>query len=136
MIRRIDLRDRRAPDYRDVVPRADFDVEAALDVVRPICDDVRRRGVEAISELTARFDGVEQTDIAVPRAAMTAALENLDPKVRSGLEESIRRLRATCEAEPLESFVAIPMNATGESSNFFAMPAARASLPSPPQHAV
>jgi histidinol dehydrogenase len=99
MIRRIDLRGSGAPDYRDVVPRADFDVEAALDVVRPICDDVRRRGVEAVTELTARFDGVEQTDIAVPRAAMTAALEALDPKVRSGLEESIRRLRATCEAE-------------------------------------
>ncbi len=99
MIRRIDLRGSGAPDYRDVVPRADFDVEAALDVVRPICDAVRRRGVEAITELTARFDGVEQTDIAVPRAAMTAALEGLDPKVRSGLEESIRRLRATCEAE-------------------------------------
>jgi histidinol dehydrogenase len=99
MIRRIDLRGSGAPDYRDVVPRAEFDVEAALDVVRPICDDVRRRGVEAITELTARFDGVEQTEIAVPRAAMTAALEALDPDVRSGVEESIRRLRATCEAE-------------------------------------
>ena len=50
MIRRIDLRGRSAPDYRTVVPRADFDVEAALDVVRPICDDVRHRGVEAITE--------------------------------------------------------------------------------------
>ena len=99
MIRRIDLRGPRVPDYRDVVPRADFDVEAALDVVRPICDDVRRRGVDAITELTARFDGVEQTDIAVPRAAMTAALAVLDPQVRAGLEESIRRLRMTCEAE-------------------------------------
>jgi histidinol dehydrogenase len=99
MIRRIDLRGSHVPDYRDVVPRADFDVEAALDVVRPICDAVRRRGVDAITELTARFDGVEQTDIAVPRAAMTDALEALDPHVRSGLEESIRRLRVTCEAE-------------------------------------
>jgi histidinol dehydrogenase len=99
MIRRIDLRGPRAPDYRDVVPRADFDVEAALDVVRPICDAVRRRGVDAITELTARFDGVEQIDITVPKAAMTAALAALDPKVRAGLEESIRRLRTTCEAE-------------------------------------
>ena len=44
MIRRIDLRGRTAPDYRAVVPRADFDVEAALDVVRPICDAVRIAG--------------------------------------------------------------------------------------------
>ncbi len=102
MIRRIDLRGQAAPDYRAVVPRADFDVESALDVVRPICDDVRHRGVEAVLEYGARFDGVSQADIVVPREALTSALAELDPAVRAGLEESIRRLRLTCEAE-LES---------------------------------
>ncbi|MGZ4461158.1 MAG: histidinol dehydrogenase, partial [Nocardioidaceae bacterium] len=99
MIRRIDLRGHRAADYRAAVPRADFDVEAALDVVRPICEDVRHRGVAAITELSARFDNVEQTDIVVPPSALTDALTSLDPDVRAGLEESIRRLRRTCEAE-------------------------------------
>lgn len=111
MIRRVDLRgvaapspdhrvpDAAPPDYRTLVPRAEFDVDAALDVVRPICDDVRERGVPAILEYSARFDGVDQTDIAVPPEALSRALAELDPKVRAGLEESIRRLRATCEAE-------------------------------------
>jgi histidinol dehydrogenase len=102
MIRRIDLRGGStdaATDYRALVPRADFDVEAALHVVRPICDDVRDRGVEAIVEYSAKFDGVEQSDVVVPRQALTDALAALDPDVRAGLEESIRRLRQTCEAE-------------------------------------
>ena len=102
MIRRIDLRDGGAgatPDYRTLVPRADFDVEAALHVVRPICDDVRDRGVEAIAEYSERFDGVSQTDITVPREALRQALADLDPGIRAGLEESVRRLRITCEAE-------------------------------------
>jgi histidinol dehydrogenase len=100
MIRRIDLRGGGAPvDYRSAVPRAELDVEGTLDAVRPICEAVRERGVPAILELSARFDGVEQADIAVPRAALGAALEALDPAVRAGLEESIRRLRTTCEAE-------------------------------------
>jgi len=111
MIRRIDLRGpedtaartpHTADGYRDVLPRADFDVEAALDVVRPICDAVRHRGVEAILEYSQTFDGVRHTDIAVPRAALEGALADLDPDVRAGLEESIRRLRRSCEAE-LES---------------------------------
>jgi histidinol dehydrogenase len=104
MIRRIDLRGAAAPDYRTLVPRADFDVEAALDVVRPICDAVRHRGVEAILEYSAKFDKVDQDDIVVPASALTDALDRLDPAVRAGLEESIRRLRVTCEAE-LESDV-------------------------------
>ncbi|MGZ4437076.1 MAG: histidinol dehydrogenase [Nocardioidaceae bacterium] len=104
MIRRIDLRGDRTSDLSTVVPRAEFDVEAALDVVRPICDAVRHRGVEAIVEYGAKFDGVDQDDIVVPATALEQALADLDPAVRAGLEESIARLRRTCEAE-LESDV-------------------------------
>jgi len=101
MMRRIDLRGAAAgsPDYRTLVPRADADVEAALDVVRPICDDVRVRGIEAVRAYSERFDGVVQEDIRVPAAALAEALETLDPEVRAGLDESVRRLRVTCAAE-------------------------------------
>ncbi|MDN5894634.1 MAG: histidinol dehydrogenase [Nocardioides sp.] len=101
MIRRIDLRGRAdaALEYQSAVPRADFDVDAATHVVRPICDDVRDRGVAAITEYSRKFDGVEQDGVAVPASALHDALANLAPEIRAGLEESIRRLRATCEAE-------------------------------------
>jgi histidinol dehydrogenase len=101
LIRRIDLRDadRASVDYRASVPRAEFDVEAATHQVQPIIDAVRARGVEAIAEFSARFDGVETEDITVPREAIRAALDELDPGVRAALEESIRRLRMTSEAE-------------------------------------
>ena len=98
MIRRIDLRGC-VTDYRSAVPRAAFDVDAALNVVRPICEDVRVRGAAAVLEYSARFDGVENEDLRVPASAIADALAQLDPQVRAGLEESIRRLRQTCEAE-------------------------------------
>jgi len=105
MIRRIDLRGAgSAVDYRAAVPRADFDVEAAVPAVHEICEAVRTRGLEAIRELSERFDGVAVDDIRVPVAALGEALDRLDAGVRAGLEESIRRLRATCAAE-LESDV-------------------------------
>ena len=103
MIRRIDLRgagaDGEAVDYRAAVPRADFDVEAAVPAVHRICEAVRVRGVEAILELSEQFDGVVHDDIRVPAEALASALEALDPDVRAGLEESIARLRVTCAAE-------------------------------------
>lgn len=98
MIRRIDLRGRltrgEALDYRSLVPRSPVDVESALDAVRPICDDVRHRGLAALKELTARFDGVELDDVRVPPAALDDALAELDDDVRAGLEVSIERARA------------------------------------------
>ncbi len=100
LIRRIDLRGDAAPaDYRAVVPRAVFDVDAALEVVRPISEGVRARGVDAIAEYSLRFDGVAPEHLRVPEAALADALAALDPGVQAGLEESIRRLRTTCEAE-------------------------------------
>ncbi|MCX5213503.1 histidinol dehydrogenase [Kitasatospora sp. NBC_00240] len=92
MISRIDLRGS-LEDPRDLLPRAEFDVEAALEKVRPICEDVRHRGVAALVEITERFDGVRLASTRVPEADITAALETLDPKVRAALEESIRRAR-------------------------------------------
>ncbi|MGH8823214.1 MAG: histidinol dehydrogenase [Jiangellaceae bacterium] len=97
MMRRIDLRGLRAAgdglDYRALVPRAPVDVDTALDGVRAICDDVRRRGAAAVREYTARFDGVEVADVRVPAAALGGALADLDPAVRAALEESIARAR-------------------------------------------
>nr|WP_203596580.1 histidinol dehydrogenase [Actinomadura bangladeshensis] len=86
-------------DLRSVLPRADFDVEAALDKVRPICEDVRHRGSAAVREYTKAFDGVELESTRVPVATVHEALAGLDPAVRDALEESIRRARAVHRAQ-------------------------------------
>ncbi len=93
VISRIDMRGSLPENLRDVLPRAELDVEAALEKVRPICDDVRHRGAAAVRELTARFDGVEIASTRVSAEAIDRALRELDPKVRAALEESIRRAR-------------------------------------------
>ncbi len=107
MMRRIDLRGTvpetaaagAPPDYRGVVPRADFDVEAALDVVRPICEAVRTRGEAAIADFSEQFDAVRPASLAVPAGVIGQALADLDSEVRAGLDEAISRLRATCLLE-------------------------------------
>ncbi len=95
LIRRIDLRGRplRARELRGVVPRAAFDVAHAVDAVRPICADVRQRGVAALLDATERFDGVRPASIAVPQDALHRALEGIDPAVRQALDEAIARAR-------------------------------------------
>ncbi|AWN26737.1 histidinol dehydrogenase [Streptomyces libani] len=96
MISRIDLRGDALPEggaLRDLLPRAEFDVEAALEKVRPICEDVRHRGTAALIDCARRFDGVEIDRVRVPAEALQSALAELDPAVRAALEESIRRAR-------------------------------------------
>ena len=103
MLRVIDLRGRAAAgellDYAAVVPRAAFDVAAAVEVVRPICEDVAARGVAALAEYSERFDHVVPEHFRVPAEALEAAVATLDDDVRAAFEESIRRRRAVSEAE-------------------------------------
>jgi histidinol dehydrogenase len=93
VISRIDLRGSLPADLRSVLPRAELDVEAALEKVRPICEDVRHRGLAAVLEYTRDFDGVELETLRVPVAAIHEALATLDPAVRDALEECVRRTR-------------------------------------------
>lgn len=92
MLTRIDLRGSTA-DPRGVLPRADLDVDAALERIRPVVEAVRDHGIPAILDATHRFDGVELTEIRVPSNEIAEALDQLDSAVRAALEESIARAR-------------------------------------------
>jgi histidinol dehydrogenase len=98
MLRRLDLRAAPLPRpavLRGLLPRAEVDVDAALEQVRPIVDAVRERGVEAALELAERFDRVRPSAIRVPAQTLAGALAALDPAVRAALETAIERVRIT-----------------------------------------
>jgi histidinol dehydrogenase len=82
-----------------VLPRAALDTGAALEQIRPVCEDVRDRGAAAVREYTARFDGVDLPTSRVPAQALADALATLSPELRAALEEMIRRVRPVHEAQ-------------------------------------
>ncbi len=96
MLRRTDLRAQPLPPtaaLRTLLPRAEVDVDAVVDRVRPIVDEVRTRGVQAALELSERFDRVRPVAVRVPPQTLTAALSALDRDVRAALETSVERAR-------------------------------------------
>ncbi|MFD1147452.1 histidinol dehydrogenase [Saccharothrix hoggarensis] len=95
MLSRIDLRGRvpSPAELRAALPRAEVDVDAVLHQVRPLVEDVRHRGVEAVLEHGEKFDKVRPASIRVPASELERALSELDPAVRAALEESIARAR-------------------------------------------
>ncbi|AWE42309.1 histidinol dehydrogenase [Actinobaculum sp. 313] len=105
MLQTIDLRGSR-PDSQDLasrLPRAEVDVDKALEAVHPLIDDVRARGQVALLELAERFDGVRPENLRVPQAALEADLANLSPQLRQALEISIAHNRAGHAAQlPVE----------------------------------
>ncbi len=101
MLRRTDLRESRvtASGLRELMPRATVDIHAALEAVTPLIADVRERGEAALLDQSERFDGVRPESVRVPQEALTAALEELDPAVREGLEIAAAHMRLGHEAQ-------------------------------------
>ena len=96
MLARIDLRGSALPGPRrlaGLLPRAATDIDSVMATVRPLCEDVRIRGAQAVREITARLDGVDAEDFAVPQAALDRALADCYPALRAALEETIDRVR-------------------------------------------
>jgi histidinol dehydrogenase len=113
LLTRIDLRGRRTLDAAEVLPRARLDVDAAVELVRPVCEEVRTGGAAAVRALTERFDGVSLDELRVPVTVLADALRALDPAVRAALEEAVDRARRVHDAQrPQDATVDVAPGAT------------------------
>ncbi|MDO4912916.1 MAG: histidinol dehydrogenase [Bifidobacteriaceae bacterium] len=86
------------------MPRAEMGTQEATELVQPIMEAVRKDGAKALREFSERFDKVCYQPLRVPQSAMDEALENIDPKLRAAIEESVRRMRAVCATQVPEDF--------------------------------
>ena len=95
MIRTVDLRGKSLDKagYQAELPRAKLDVAQAMVLIEPILQRVQH-GTEAdLIALAQEFDGVTPASIRVPQSALDKALAELDPAIRTALEESASRIR-------------------------------------------
>ena len=101
MIQSIDLRSRALSrsEMATVVPRSLTDVSSATAIAAELIDDVKKRGEVALFDQAERLDGVRPASIRVAPEVLTAALDALDPEVRSALVEAISRVTAASRGQ-------------------------------------
>lgn len=101
MIQTIDLRGVRPTTAQllDAVPRSLTDVSAASGIAAELIDDVRERGEEALLDQAERLDRVRPERVRVAAADIRSALDDLEPAVRTAIEETIRRVRLASAAQ-------------------------------------
>ncbi len=83
--------------------RAAFDT-GVDDAVRHIIVDVRRRGRDAVLELTERFDGCRPDPMRVPEDVLAQALANLDSELRGVIERAADNIRRFHERQLRQSW--------------------------------
>jgi histidinol dehydrogenase len=75
--------------------RAEIQIDELIERVRPIIQEVRQRGDQALIEFTARFDRVQLAPdrLRVSREEIELAYQMLDTSVRGAIEHAIRNVR-------------------------------------------
>jgi len=67
--------------------------------VRPILEDVKRRGDAALMEYARRFDGLARRSVRVPTAELAEARARLAPAFRKAVTAAARNIRAYARAQ-------------------------------------
>jgi len=85
--------------------RSPLPLDEAIEAVRPIVEDVRRRGDSAVIEYTRRFDGVEleARDVYVDRQGLEELARGADPRLSRALEGLAKRVENA--EEPLRKVI-------------------------------
>jgi histidinol dehydrogenase len=114
-IRTVDFRGRELSKigYRNELPRAELDIEAALVSIAPILQSVKNGSETALLDLCEKFDGIRPKSIRVPIAEINSALDSLAADVRKALEEAIRRV-TKAHTDQLRSEIFTQVVAGGE----------------------
>lgn len=99
-IRTLDLRGQllNAAQIRTLIPRASLDIGQAAEQIKPLLDNVKADGVTAVIAATEKFDGFNPEPILVSESEISEAIRQLDPTLRSAIEESIARVRKVSTA--------------------------------------
>jgi histidinol dehydrogenase len=69
-------------------------MSASEQIVRPILEDVRKRGDRALLEYARQFDHLTRRSVAIPQAELDAAAGRLSPQFRRAVQTSARNVRA------------------------------------------
>src|SRR3977135_2068325 len=94
MLKRLDLRGRTGDDLTQALARPEPGGDGPLEAPRGSIADVRKRGDDALRDLTARFDGCRLEDLLVPPGDLSHALATVAPGFREALEFSRDQIMA------------------------------------------
>lgn len=83
----------------DVFTRKETRLAEAEAIVRPILDDVRARGEEALLEYARRFDGLSRESPLVAQSELDAAAEQLSEPFRDAVTQASANIRAFAEMQ-------------------------------------
>lgn len=82
-----------------ILRRAQADIEDVIPKVKPIVEDVRQRGDEALFEYAQKFDKASLTSLKVSDEELETAKKTIDPKLKAAIDRNVRNIRTFHEEQ-------------------------------------
>jgi len=84
--------------------RAEVDIGRVYESVKPIVEDVRKRGDEAVLEYAKRFDGVVLREMAVSKEEFKEAYKGIDTELLAAIKRAYKNIREFHERQMPREF--------------------------------
>ena len=84
----------REDELQSLTQRPAIDIEKMSGIVKPILNDIKKRGFDAALEYAKKFDGFEGTNLLADKKEFDEAEQKLDPKIKLALQNAARNIEA------------------------------------------
>lgn len=91
------------------IPRAALDIASASKQIAPLLEAIETRGLEAIHEVSLKYDGFVPEPIWAESAEFDAALDALDPQLLAAIQQAIESVRQVSTGNLTDSVVSKPI---------------------------
>lgn len=88
-----------AKQAKSLLKRKSARLEEAEGIVRPILENVRKRGDAALLEYARQFDGLSRKSVRVPQAELDAAAKKLSAPFRGAVKTAAAHIRAYAKTQ-------------------------------------
>lgn len=76
-----------------IMRRAQADIDHVCEIVKPIIDDVRKNGDDALRRYAKKFEGADVTNIKASKEEFDAAADKLDDDLKAAIEKCIANVK-------------------------------------------
>ncbi len=91
-MRRYNIKELTPVEYKNLLNRPAINFEKTFEIVRPILNDIKQKGINSAVVYAKKFDGFEGDNLLVSKQEFDEAEKNLDKKIKNALENAAKNI--------------------------------------------
>ena len=91
-MKKLDLKNLSEVEYNSILKRPAIDTEAVTDIVKPILNEIKQLGSEAVIKYAKKYDGLPEKDIIISKKVIAASESKISGELKSAIQLAAKNI--------------------------------------------